>query len=34
LLQIRDVARVALPFCYPSKSADDIERRVALLMTR
>jgi hypothetical protein len=24
LLQTRDVARVALPFCCPSKSADDM----------
>ncbi|MBV8993504.1 MAG: helix-turn-helix domain-containing protein [Pseudonocardiales bacterium] len=34
LLQTRDLARAVLRFCHPSESAEDIERRVGLLMTR
>ena len=34
LLQTRELARAVLQFCHPSESADEIERRVALLMTR
>ena len=34
LLQTRELARAVLRFCHPSESTDDIERRVALLMTR
>jgi hypothetical protein len=34
LLQTSDLARAVLRFCHPSESTDDIERRVALLMTR
>jgi hypothetical protein len=34
LLQTRELARAVFRFCHPSESADDLERRVALLMTR
>lgn len=34
LLQTRELAQAVLRFCHSSESADDIERRVALLMTR
>jgi Domain of unknown function (DUF5753)/Helix-turn-helix domain len=34
LLQTRELARAVLRFCHPGESTDDIERRVALLMTR
>jgi transcriptional regulator with XRE-family HTH domain len=34
LLQTRELARAVFRFCHSSESADDIERRVALLMTR
>ena len=34
LLQTRELAQAVFRFCHPSESADDIERRVALLMTR
>jgi transcriptional regulator with XRE-family HTH domain len=34
LLQTRELARPVLRFCHPSESIDDIERRLALLMTR
>jgi len=34
LLQTRELSRAVIRFCHPSESAAEIERRVALLMTR